>query len=108
MKHFYKDDKKYTWGDVRKNNPRILYWVIFPQGIEEHHKKYSSYSSMMVAKTFKKAWKLFYKYNGSHIERMVQCDLGRWMIKSFCRQEDVNLSDNDLFDKYAKLPKIVL
>jgi len=103
-----KNNAIYYPKDIRKANPRIIYWIIFPQGIEQKNKFGTMHSDMMTALTFKKAWKLFKKYNGSEIQRMVQCNLGRWSIKSICKPEDVNLTDDELYDKYKALPEIKL
>jgi len=111
MQKFRSLDKNiyYSPKDIRMSNSRIVYWVIFPQGIKKVHRDGCiSLYSIMVAHTLKKSKKLFEKYKGSTIERLIECDLGRWCIKITCRPEDVKLSDQQLWDKYAKLPEINL
>jgi len=102
------DGKIITAKDIRMENPRIVYWIMFPQGVQEKNKFGTMYSSMMIAKTFKKAWKLFKKYNGSELQRLIECDLGRWTLRSICKQEDVKLTDTELYEKYKGLPEIIL
>ena len=102
------NDILYKKKDIRRANPRIIYWILFPQGVRKKNKYSTSYSNIMVAKTFKKAWRLFEKYNGSNIQRLIDCDLGRWIIKDICRPVDLKLNDDELFDKYAKFPEIDL
>jgi hypothetical protein len=101
--------EEYTPKQIRMNKSRIVYWIIFPQGIEEYRKNgkltTTTYSHMMTAKTLKKAIRLYNKYNGAYVERMLQCKLGRWTIKEFGHP---NKTIDELWDEYSKLPKIIL
>jgi hypothetical protein len=81
------EGKIYTPAQIRRANPRIVYWVYFPQGIErrirvgEFHVR--RYSMTMKARTMKQAVKLANRYNSPGFERWVECDLGKFHLKTF-------------------------
>jgi len=103
-KHYIdKDGIEYTPKQVRKSKPKISYWVIFPQGIEKKIKWGVMTSNLMNARNYKQAVKLCKKYNGAYIERMLNCKYARWCLDQFAFE---NLSIEELWDKYQKLPKI--
>jgi hypothetical protein len=106
MKYFEtKDDRKLTWKDLKRAHPRIVYYVIFPQGVEQKNKVGTRYSHMIIAKTLKKAIRLYNKYNSPYFERVIRTDLGSWTIREFVRE---NLSYEELWDKWKDLSIIIL
>lgn len=81
-----KDGKEYTSSQIKKFNHRIIYWVnLEPKGIEIKTSKYITNTNLLVATTAKKAWKLATKYNAVSVERMFDCEIGRWCIKAWDR-----------------------
>jgi hypothetical protein len=105
-KYLGKNNEIYYPKDIRRANPRIIYWVIFPQGVVKKTKDCDSFCNLMVARTLKKARRLASKYNAAEIQKMIQCDLGRWQIASIVNNGDNNLTDDELWNKYKDLPEI--
>jgi len=106
MNKYTNKNGTYTPVQIRKANERIVYHVIMPQGIEIKHKNSTSYVNFMAARNIKQACKLMKKYNGAYFEKCVECDLGRWVVKEFTRQEDRTKTLVEIWDKYAKLEPI--
>jgi hypothetical protein len=99
----------YSPKDIRKANPRIIYWVAFPQGIKKHSKYGVMYTNMLTAYSIKQATKLAHKYNAAYVEKIIQCKLGRWPIAAFVvHKEDWNLTFDELCDKYAKQTEVII
>ena len=88
-----------------KTKPKISYWVILPQGVKTLEKDYTSYSAMMVAKTFKQALKLLKKYNAPMIEVIETGKTKRVCSHSYYLH---GKSYEELYDEYSKLPQIVI
>jgi hypothetical protein len=103
-----KNNEIYYPKDIRCANPRIIYWIIFPQGVIQKTKDWESSGNLMVAKTLKKAKRLAKRYGASEIQRMIQCDLGRWQIASIVNNCDNKLTDDELWNKYKDNPEVVL
>jgi len=110
MKKFLgKNNKYYTWGDIKRAKYKLIYWVYFPQGLKIDRKDSVSYTGIMYAKNLKQAFKLAKKYNAPYFERLVQCKLGRWAVKEYIMNvEDYHISTNDIYDKYRDFPEICL
>ena len=99
MRTFLVDDKEYTWAQIKKSKHHISYWIVFPQGVIKKDATSTSYSSMMDARTFNKALKLAYRYNGAIIQRMVTSELGRWCIKEWYAED---LSYDEIWEKWKE------
>ena len=88
MRTFNRDGETYTPAQIRRANPRIVYWVYFPQRVEHRYQTrrgetvVHSFGTMRV-KTLKQALKLATRYNAAWMERLIECDLGRWPVKLF-------------------------
>jgi hypothetical protein len=85
MKEFIGDGKKYTWSEIKRANPRLVYWINLEKSIELKKHGHNCMTNFFAAKTFKKALKIATKYNAKNFERLVECDLGRWAIKIWDR-----------------------
>lgn len=96
--------KKYTWKDIRQSNPHLVYWVIFPQGIDHIYKDCVSHSFMMQTNNFKRAMRLFEKYKGAYVEKLVKCKLGRWSLTIY--SNDLRSID-EIYDDYVTHSPIV-
>jgi hypothetical protein len=94
--------------DIRMAHPRIIYWIMFPQGIVQRECGFISHGNLIVAKTLKKANRIAKRYGASEIQRMIQCDLGRWQIGSIVNTGDARLTDEELWNRYKDLPEIDL
>jgi len=106
---FYVDGKGYGLSDLKKHNSRLVYWIIFPQGVLKKRKGCITSSSMMITKTYKKADKLVQKYHGAIVQRCIECDLGRWIIKEWWDSEYPGVDYDTLWDIYKeKYPEIQL
>jgi hypothetical protein len=109
MRTFERDGKVYTPAQIRRANPRIVYWVYFPQGIERYQfQSQTGYtvveiSGLMRAKTLKKALKLALRYNSAWIERIVVCDLGQWPVKVHTRG---HRPVEELYAEWRKLDRV--
>lgn len=103
IKKFHNNDKLYTWKDIKRANEKIVYWVCFPQGVNHFYKNYSTHSKMMIARNFNQAVKLYNKYNGAYIEKLVQCKLGRWSLHFY---SNCDLPEYELWNSYATYPPI--
>lgn len=100
-------DKNPSYNELQRDKIRTVFWVAFPQGIKNENEHYITYSSTMIAKTKKKAWKLLLKYNGAFIEKLyVTKHYGTRSIYIISRTEDMHLNFNELWDKYSNLPEI--
>ena len=99
---------------LKRDKISLYYEIVLPQGVRSFSKTnseifYTSYSNRIGSKTKKKALKLLEKYNGAFIEQMLLTKHYKtWCIGRIYRHNEINLSDDELWDKYSKYPEVIL
>jgi hypothetical protein len=104
---FYVGEKAHSLADIKKHNSRIVYWVVFPQGIIKKRKGYTVSSNMMIAKTRKRANKLVQKYHGAIVQKCIECDFGRWILEELWDSEYPGVDYDTLWNIYKEKYRVI-
>jgi hypothetical protein len=107
MRKFYttSPDTFYLWRDIRKAKPKIVYWVILPQGTRRTNKHGVMYTSIIQCRNKKQANRIAERYDAPYIERLIVCKLGRWPIGIYFRYRG---TEQELYDEWRNKPEIDL
>jgi hypothetical protein len=96
----------YKWSDIRKAKPKIIYWVILPNGARRTDKYGVMYTSMIQCRNMKQANRIAKRYDAPYVERLIVCKLGRWPIGIYFRYP--GKTQEELWVEWRKRPEIVI
>lgn len=76
-------EKVYTPVQIQKAHPRLYYWLMLPKKITITCGQEKIQTQFLVVPNKKIAFRKAKKYHALSVSRMLDCDLGRWELKTF-------------------------